>query len=425
MSFKFALKSLSGLSLAALSALAFQACGRSSEAQLTDAVSAATSEKIGLLFASHGDIDNPDTELEDYIKTSFQKNVGIPLPMWSRKLIEDPAYRLSVKTVRSQYDVIGPTRYYANSLKQIDAINEEFKTMLPNAKAYVGFNFTKPFIDDTLEQMKRDGVTKIIVVNKGAQFSYASSGENMEDVLKYLKKHPEYDVEAVGVAWYAHDNRFTDVMASSLREDIAKSFPNTPANDVCILVGSHGLPMWLINTGDSAITQMKQSVIELRKKMPEYKIYHGFLNDDFFPGAKWIAPKAIDLAPQLVADGCKNVALDGRLSFTTHHRATLFDMNVEAADYFAKESAKLKAVDSKNAGIRSVLLPNFDENKEHARLIAEITAEAAQYKGPVIPLKKKGQKALEPNSVGKPGMLLPGVTYMNDNTKDWSAAPVK
>jgi len=418
-------KCLAGITSSALLLVALQACGKSSDSQVNDAVASQKSEKIGLLFASHGDIDNPDTELEDYIKVSFQKNVGIPLPMWTRKLLEDPAYRLSVKTVRSQYDVIGATRYYANSLKQIDAINEEFKTVLPNAKAYVGFNFTKPFIDDTMDEMKRDGITKIVVINKGAQFSYASSGENMEDVLKYLKKHPEYDVEAIGVSWYAQDNRFTDVMASSLKTDIAKAFPNTDAKDVCVLLGSHGLPMWLINTGDSAITQMKQSVIELRKKMPEYKIYHGFLNDDFFPGAKWISPKANDVAPNMVADGCRNVALDGRLSFTTHHRATLFDMETEAGNYFKAEGEKLKAVDASSKGIKSALLPNFDDNKEHARFIAEVTAEAAEYKGLVIPLKKKGQKALEPNSVGKPGVFLPGVTHMKDNTQEWSPYPTK
>lgn len=425
MTVSFALKSFSLVSMAALSVFAVQACGKSTDADVKNTVQSPKNEKVGLLFASHGDIDNPDTELEDYIKVSFQKNVGIPLPMWTRKLIEDPAYRLSVKNVRSQYDVIGATRYYANSLKQIEAINEELKSILPNAKAYVGFNFSKPFIEETLEEMKRDGVTKIIVANKGAQFSYASSGENMEDVLKYLKKHPEYNAETLGIAWYANDNRFTDVMSSSLRGDIAEAFPDTPAKDVCVLLGSHGLPMWLINTGDSAITQMKQSVIDLRKKMPEYKIYHGFLNDDFFPGAKWVSPTANEVARQMVADGCKNVAMDGRLSFTTHHRATLYDMQVLAGNYFAEESAKMKASDSNNKGIKSVLLPNFDTNKEHARFIAEITADAAQYKGLLITLKKSGEKALEPHSVGKPGLFLPGVTHMKDNTQEWSPFPSK
>lgn len=394
---------LSGTILTALAACGTQSMSRvkSSESQ---------EKKIGLLFASHGDINNPDKELENYIKISFQKNVGIPLPMWTRKLIEDPAYRLSVKTVRAQYDIIGPTRYYENSQLQSAAITTELQKLNPNAKAYVGFNFTSPFIEDTLEQMHRDGVERIVVINKGAQFSYASSGENMEDTLKWLKDTPSYNGEVYGVTHYGQDERFVQVMESSLRDDIATTFPGKKAEDVCILLGSHGLPQWLINTGDSAISQMKQTVVALRERMPEYKIYHGFLNDDFFPGAKWVAPTAEDLVPNMVKDGCKNVALDGRLSFTTHHRATLYDMNVVVKEELAK------------SGINSALLPNFDENKEHAEFIAKLTLEALNRSPLALRLKAENEKPLDVGSVGKPGTILFGATHLDRSIENgWRA----
>lgn len=412
-----------GFALPGMLISTLQGCGSASDSSVSSTKGTESTEKIGLLFASHGDIDDADKQLEDYIKVSFQKNVGIPLPMWTRKLVEEPAYRLSVKTVRAQYDKIGPTRYYANSLKQIEAINEEFKTVLPNAKAYVGFNFTYPFIDDAMESMKKDGITKIVIINKGAQFSYASSGENMEDVLKYLKKHPEYDVEVLGVASYGHEDRYTQVMAKSIDEDIQKDFPGVPRNEICIMLGSHGLPVWIINKGDSAITQMKRSVVELRKAMPEYKIYHGFLNDDFFPGAKWVSPNSSEVAPKMVQDACKYIAMDGRLSFTTHHRATLYDMNVVASGLFAEESAKLVSQGKLAAPVKSVLLPNFDANKDHARFIAQITKETLEGKGLNIALKRQGQPALEPESVGKPGLVLKGVTHLNDSVTEWSPYP--
>ena len=399
---------ISSLSILALGSLI--ACGKETSSDLQSTRESGTTEKVGLLFASHGDINDPDTQLEDYIKVSFQKNVGIPLPMWTRKLVEDPAYRLSVGTVRKQYDKIGATRYYENSLAQIDAVSKELEALIPGAKAYVGFNFTTPFIDDTLEQMRKDGVTKIVVMNKGAQFSYASSGENMEDVLKWLKKNPSYDAEVIGLAHYGQDPRFISVMAKSLKEDIETAFPGKSPSEVCVLAGSHGLPQWLINVGDSAVTQMKGSIVELRKAMPDYYIYHGFLNDDFFPGAKWVSPKAIDLAPKLATDGCKNVAMDGRLSFTTHHRATQYDLNVEVKDLLASK------------GVNSVLLPNFDTNVDHAKLIAQLTKETIEYKGSSIQLKRKGSKALDVNSIGKPGVMLFGVTHQDDSlAAGWSA----
>jgi protoheme ferro-lyase len=370
-------------------------------------------EKVGLLFASHGDIDDADRELESYIKVSFQKNVGIPLPNWSRNILTNPAYALSVRTVRAQYDVIGATKYRANSQAQADLITEKLQATLPGAKAYLGYNFTSPFIEETLDVMKRDGITKIVVMNKGAQFSYASSGENHEDALKYFDKNPDYDAEALGVLSYSDDPRFIDVLAKALDADAKRLFPGVPASDVCLLVGSHGLPQWLINRGDSAITQMQRNVIDLRRALPQYKVYHGFLNDDFFPGAQWVAPKAIDLAPKLVSDLCKNVLMDGRLSFTTHHRATLYDLNVEVKNLIEREVPSA----------RVVLAPNFDTDPLFAQLVADLTKETLELKGKSVWLKRKGERSLRPGSVGIPGTVLDTVTHQQP-VLNWSPSPL-
>lgn len=368
------------------------------------------SEKIGLLWASHGDIDNAAKELEDYIKVSFQKNPGIPLPFWSRGVLTGPAYLLSVKTVREQYDLLGPTNYRSISEAQAAEIDKQFAKVLPNAKTYLGYNFISPYVDDTVAQMKKDGITTIVVMNKGAQFSYASSAENMEDVLKSLEKKPDYDVKVYGVTHYDDDARFVDVMAAALRDDAARLFPGKSPAQVCLMLGSHGLPTWLIKKGDPAIEQMKNTVERLRKALPEYKIYHGFLNDDFIPGAEWVKPDVGDLAPTLVEEGCENVLMDGRLSFTTHHRATLFDMNIEVKKIFAEKSAEMIAAGQRKEPVNAILAPNFDSDPRFAKFIAEKTKDILELKGNSILLKDKGEKAMAPGSVGKPGVVIPGVT---------------
>lgn len=371
------------------------------------AASAGGRLKIGVLLASHGDIDDPDTELEDYIKISFQKNVGIPLPNWSRDFLSEPAYRLSVKTVRDQYNIIGPTRYRENSEKQAEAVNNALKKLGLNAKAYIGFNFTKPFIEEALDAMRKDGVNTIIVFNKGAQFSYASSGENMEDVLTYLNDHPDYEARVIGYRQYSDDDRFTTAMAEAIDRDAKTLFPGVQAKDICILIGSHGLPTWLINKGDPAIEQMLAAVRLVRGKLSGYRVYHGYLNDDFFPGASWVGPKAIAVAPDLVKDRCENVLLDGRLSFTTHHRATLYDMNYEVRNIL--EAGPKKTSNPEDRSWRKpkvVLAPNFDTDPKFAAFMAQLTQEALAGKGPVVTLKEVNQPPLKKGSIGKPGVKV-------------------
>jgi ferrochelatase len=383
--------------------LASQSC-RTTSGDSQISVATETS-RVGILLASHGDIDNPDTELEDYIKTSFKKNVGIPLPAWSRDVLTGPAYSLSVSNVRKQYDIIGPTKYRENSEKQASAVREAIGKSGLNAKVYLGYNFTNPLIEKTMEQMQSDGIDTIVVINKGAQFSYASSGENMEDVLDYLNKHPEYNARVIGIRQYSDDPRFHTVMANAIEKDARKSFPGISPANICLMIGSHGLPQWLIDKGDPAVDQMRAAFKEISTKLKSYKTYHAFLNDDFVPGAKWVSPKASELAPTLKKDGCKFVLMDGRLSFTTHHRATLYDMNYDVRNILeATPVLPNGKTDPSWKKPQIVLAPNFDDDPDFAKLVVDITKEALEGKGHLVKLKEFGKPAKAKGSVGKPGV---------------------
>jgi hypothetical protein len=122
---------------------------------------------------------------------------------------------------------------------------------------------------------------------------------------------------------------------------------------------------------------MLEVVEVLKQRFAAYDLRHGFLNDDFFPGAAWTEPKAIDVAHDLRTESCPNVYMDSRLSFTTHHRATLFDLDVEAR-------AVLEEPDLQPDGTphplytpaRVVFGQQFDAEPGLARLYAELTREA-------------------------------------------------
>jgi protoheme ferro-lyase len=354
--------------------------------------------KVGVLLASHGDIDDL-SELEDYIKTAFLNNVGIPLPGWIRGPITEPAYLLSVNTVREQYEKIGPTKYRDNAVKQAAVVTAALARLGLNAKAYFGANFTFPFIHDALGQMRADGVERVLVFNKGGQFSYASSGENMDDVLKYLNDHPDWDVEAIGRFQYSEDERFREVMASAIERDLEANFAGIPAEKVCVLIASHGLPKWLTDKGDPAIRQMRRTFHWLEAKFSGYRLYHGFLNDDFIPGGKWVKPDAKAVAEQMRSDGCVNVLMDGRLSFTNHHRATLYDLNLVAREVLEKN----KGVSAESLSTKVVLAPNFDTDSDYANLMAELSRETLERSGDVVVLKEHGKKALKDGSISTPG----------------------
>ena len=343
--------------------------------------------KIGVLLTSHGDIDELE-EIEPYVRSAFLKNVGVPLPRFIREIIQDPAYWIAKDGIIEQYEIIGPTKYRGNAQLQADAIQDALLERGVDANIYLGYNFMPPFIEDAVDLARRDGVTDLIVFNKGAQFSLATLGESIEEIEGYMEHVSDWDINMVAVRQFSDDERFRELFAKVLRRDAATYFPNVPSRDVCLFIASHGLPLRLIRMGDPAVDQMLDVVEDLEKRLPEFPVYHGFLNDDFFPGAEWVSPPSDDTAWDIRSDSCPAVLMDGRLSFTTHHRATLFDLDVDAREII-EETPDLQPngeVHPLYRPLTAVLAPNWDDDPGFAALMAELTVEALRGEGDLIKL---------------------------------------
>ena len=348
-------------------------------------------DTIAVLLASHGDIDDL-SELESYIKVSFNKNVGIPLPYWARPAVTEPAYQLSVNTVSSQYKIIGATKYRENTQKQIDALAKALAESGIKAKVYYGFNFTTPFISDAMEQIKKDGIKRIVMFNQGAQCSWASQGENMNDVREYLKEHSEFDAEVIGYREYSQDKRFRDLLYDDIMRDVNEKFPGKSAAFTCVMVGSHGLPVRMTDAGDPAIKQMNSAFEYIAAKAKPYKFYHGFLNDDFIPGAEWASPNSSEVAEKMRRDGCKYILLDARLSFTVNHRATLYDLNTVARKILETKDPRQNWQEALTWKKPQVELANhFNGDPGMAKLYAALTKEALARNGDLEIIKELGK----------------------------------
>jgi len=348
--------------------------------------------RVALFLTSHGDVDEYE-EIEPYIRSAFMKNVGVPLPKVLRELLEDPAYWLAKDLVEGQYEEIGATLYRENADRQIKAIEAELEARGLIADVYIGYNFMPEFIEQTTERMARDGVTDVIVFNKGAQYSLATLGESITEMEHALERLPEWDVRITAVRQFSEDPRFVKLLADAIKRDAERYFPEVPPQDVCLLVASHGLPIRLIDMGDPAVDQMKDTVAKLRDLLPEYPLYHGFLNDDFFPGAAWVEPNAIDLAHELRSVSCPAVLMDARLSFTTHHRATLYDLDIEAREILEEPDTLADGVTPHPlyTPAQVVLAPQWDDDPGFAELIVDLTEEALRGEGDLIQVKAPAQ----------------------------------
>lgn len=350
--------------------------------------------KVGVLLTSHGDIDNAPTELREYVREAVLKNPGLPLPKWIRPAIDKLGWPLQKESLYDQYEQTGPTKYHENSLKQAAALDDALKEVGIDGKTYVGYNFLPPFIDDAVQQMKDEGVTHVMVFNQGAQNSIATMGESIDEVKEALEQTPDWDVKVTAVTEFNDDERFVNLMESRLLRDAAEAFPDHKPEETLLFITSHGLPQHLIDKGDPATADMMATVDKLKERLGAkgYQVEHGYLNDDFFPGATWTGPKAETRAQEILDEvvaknrvAPKNVLLDGRLSFTVHHRATLFDANIVVREKMEEPQGPPWA---RFPGAEVKLAPNFDDDPGLASLFASLTKDALEGKGPNLEVIK-------------------------------------
>ena len=161
-------------------------------------------------------------------------------------------------------------------------------------------------------------------------------GESVHEVEEAIEKFADWKVRVRAVNSFNDEPEYVDLLTDRMIADARIAFGNQNPEDILILVSSHGLPQHLVNKGDKAAEKMLETFEKVKARLDAkgYQVEHGFLNDDFFPGAKWTAPDLetrVNQVLEQVESGerrpPKFVLIDGRLSFTVHHRATLYDAN--------------------------------------------------------------------------------------------------
>lgn len=330
----------------------------------------ASERKIGVLFASYGDVDKPE-EVKNYVISAIKDPDIAPIPGFLKGLVANLGWLLTGKGAVEEYKVIGGSNYRATARHQADEVAKQLAATGLAVKTYTGFVFTYPYIHQTMEQIQKDGITDLIVFNQGGQYSKVTQGINVREVTKYLKAHPEYLPLVKIVRSFSDDARFRDLLAKSIQTGLSESFSETNPSDVCIFLPTHGLPMALPNNGDPAYFQMLAAYEDMKTRFSDHLVATGFQNHSEL-GTQWTLPDSDKQASWLVKSaGCKNILINGRISFTVDNIETLYDQNVGQRNVILKADPHAKVVVQKS----------FNSESEFVMLLAEFTIDALQGKG--------------------------------------------
>lgn len=202
--------------------------------------------------------------------------------------------------------ILNITRAQARALKRETGLN-----------VYIGMRYWHPFTSDTLEQVNRDGITKLLAISLYPHYSKATTGSSIRDFKRHML---EYPIEYSAIESWFSNKLYIDALV----DVIGKGIDRFHGEDVVILYSAHSLPQSFIDEGDPYVKEIEGTIKIISERIPNRRE----LSFQSRSGpVKWLEPSTDQMLKSLAEEGVKNV-LVVPISFVSDHIETLYEIDI-------------------------------------------------------------------------------------------------
>ncbi|MCO5577513.1 hypothetical protein L7F22_031344 [Adiantum nelumboides] len=289
-------------------------------------------EKVGVLLLNLGGPETLD-DVQPFLYNLFADPDIIRLPRLLKVFQQPLAKFISlVRAPKSKegYAAIGggsPLRRITED--QANALKEALLAKNVSAKVYIGMRYWHPFTEEALEQLKRDQITRLVILPLYPQFSISTSGSSLR-VLEEIFRKDQYFANlqhTVIPSWYQREG-YVQAMADLVGKEL-KTFKKT--NEVVVFFSAHGVPRTYVEeAGDPYKEEMEECVrlvmAELKKRGVNNKYVLAYQSR--VGPVEWLKPYTDDTIKELGKMGVKGL-LTVPISFVSEHIETLEEIDME------------------------------------------------------------------------------------------------
>ncbi|KAG5244180.1 ferrochelatase [Salix suchowensis] len=282
-----------------------------------------TEEKVGVLLLNLG---GPET-LNDV--QPFLYN-----------LFADPAVSISSETFgklisvlrapksKEGYASIGggsPLRKITN--EQADGIKMALESKGLTANIYIGMRYWYPFTEEAILQIKKDKITKLVVLPLYPQFSISTTGSSLRVLQNILDAYLSRLPIAIIQSWYQREG-YIKSMADLIGEELQKF---AKPEEVMIFFSAHGVPLTYVeDAGDPYKDQMEECIYLIMQELKARGSYndHTLAYQSRVGPVQWLKPYTDEVLVELGQKGVKSL-LAVPVSFVSEHIETLEEIDME------------------------------------------------------------------------------------------------
>ena len=283
-------------------------------------------EKVGVVLLNLGGPDSLDA-VEPFLFNLFSDPdiIDFPLSFLFRKRLAKMISTRRSRGVVEQYRQIGgksPLKDY--TLQQASLLEEKLNKSLP-ATVYVAMRYWRPFTEEAIEAIERDGIKRVILLPLYPQFSKATTTSSVKEWEKQVKVRGKNLKHTLIESYHEHPT-YIDAFVERIEHGLER-FPSERRDGVKILFSAHGTPMKLVRQGDPYSQQIKETVKMIMGR-GRFKQSHRLCYQSKVGPLKWLEPSTPNTIAELAAKGVKDMLLVP-VAFASDHLETLFELGIE------------------------------------------------------------------------------------------------
>eukprot|EP00471_Norrisiella_sphaerica_P005389 CAMPEP_0184481166 /NCGR_PEP_ID=MMETSP0113_2-20130426/2692_1 /TAXON_ID=91329 /ORGANISM="Norrisiella sphaerica, Strain BC52" /LENGTH=475 /DNA_ID=CAMNT_0026860101 /DNA_START=166 /DNA_END=1593 /DNA_ORIENTATION=- len=289
-------------------------------------------EPLGVLLLNLG---GPETleDVEPFLYNLFADPDIIRLPSALKSLQPFIAKILSSSRApksKEAYESIGggsPLREITE--QQAQALEEALRSKGQDAKVYVAMRYWKPFTEDSIEQIKKDGLKQLVILPLYPQFSISTSGSSLRLLADIFKQDKQLEdlKHTVIPSWYQRPG-YVKAMCDLIETELEK-FENK--EKVEIFFSAHGVPKSYVDEAfDPYQDEMEHSVQLIMRELRErgVKNHETLAYQSRVGPVEWLQPYTEDAIQDLAKKGVDDL-LVVPISFVNEHIETLEEIDME------------------------------------------------------------------------------------------------
>ena len=225
-------------------------------------------------------------------------------------------------------------------------------------KVYIGMRYWRPFAEDVVAEIFRDGIRKLVGLSLYPQYSVTTSGSSLS---QFREVSSRYDMEIFAAdSWHNHPlyiEALVDVIKKGLESFDRLSNPPLPpfskggqggitksSSNIHVLFSAHSLPQKIIDQGDPYVNQTLETIREIEKHLPIR--WHLSYQSKSGP-VKWLEPSTEEKLEELSRNGVKDL-LVVPISFVSDHIETLYEIDILYKDLAKKLNINLQRTEALN-----------------------------------------------------------------------------